>query len=122
MPNEPFDPEDASRFQPADPRTQEELGGVLERSFARERGKEPAEEEVRRLHAMADDALREAEMKLRMAREAEDAMARAAERYGTSGDPVHLADLERWRDAAEAYKREAEELKIEGERLRGRIG
>lgn len=77
---------------------------------------------MRRLQASADNALREADRKLELAREAEAAMAGAAERYGISGDAVHLADLERWREAAETYQREAEELKVQSERLRGQIG
>jgi hypothetical protein len=112
MPNEPFDPQDAARFQPPDRETQEELGGVLERAFKREGGKEPLEEEVRRLHAMADDALREAEMKLSLAREAEAAMERTRD----------AVEIERWRETGEAYKREAGELKVRAEQLRGLIG
>jgi len=112
MPNEPFDPDETPRFRPPDRQTQEELGGILERAFMREDGKEPAEEEVRRLHALADDALREAEMKLSLAREAEAAIERAK-------DPDEAA---RYREAGEIYKREAGALKDRAEQLRGMIG
>ncbi len=121
MPREPFDPEEEARFRPADPRTQEELGGVLERAFARERGHEPDEEENRRLHAWADEALAESETRLRQAREAEAAMKRAAERYGHSGEPADLAEAERWKMAAESYRRKARELRVKAETLRQNI-
>jgi hypothetical protein len=122
MPNEPFNPDDAPRFRPPDWQTQEEVGGVLERAFQRERGRVEDEEEVRRLHAMADDAAREAEMKLSKAREAEAAMAGAVERFGLSDDPAHLAEISRWREESESYKREAERLKLHAEQLRLRVG
>jgi hypothetical protein len=114
MPNEPFDPDDAARFRPPDQQTQEELGGILERAFVRERGKEPAgtSEEIRRLHAMADDALRQAEMKLGLAREAEAAMDRARD----------LDEVAKWRETGEIYKREAGELRARAEQLRTMIG
>ena len=112
MSNEPFQPDDAARFRQPDRQTQEELGGILERAFMREGGREPAAEEVRRLHAMADDALRDSETKLALAREAEAAMKNAHDR----------AEIERWREAHDMYKREADELKGRAEQLRGLIG
>jgi|SRR5271165_2831247 len=121
MPDDPFDPGESARFQPATPQTQEELGGVLERAFMRERGREPNGEEVRRLHALADEALRQAEIKLGLAREAEAAMARAAESYGRSKDPDDLAAVERWTSAAQSYRREAEQFRLKAEDLRQRI-
>lgn len=121
MPNQPFEPDESSRFEPADPKTREELGGVLERAFARERGKEPNEEEARRLHALADEALLEAEAKLSLAREAEAALARATERYGRSGDPNDLAEAEKWKDALETYQRLARDLRLKAELLRQHI-
>ena len=120
MPDDPFDPDERAHFQPADPHTQEELGGVLERAFQRERGKEPNEEEVRRLHAMADEALRQAETKLSLAREAEAALTHAAERYGRSRDPVDMAEVQRWTEAAERHRREAREFRETAEDLRQR--
>lgn len=121
MPDDPFEPDESARFPPADPRTQEELGGVLERAFSREGGKDPNEEEVRRLHAEADEALRQAEVKLSLAREAESAAAHAAERYGRSGNAGDQAEVERWTQAAEVYRREAREFRERAEDLRQRI-
>jgi len=106
MPDDPSD-----RFQPAPPSTQREIGGVLERAFAREGGREPNEEEIRRLQFDADEALREAEVKLSLAREAEAAMAQNV-------DP---ADVERWRLVAQDYHRMARELRERAEDLRQRI-
>jgi uncharacterized Ntn-hydrolase superfamily protein len=114
---EPFEP-DAARFRPADSRTQEELGGVLERAFARERGAEPDEDLIRRYHVWADEALAAAEGKLALVREAEAAMAHAAERYGHSQNPSDLAELQKWTETAELYRREAGELRIKAETLR----
>jgi hypothetical protein len=122
MANEPFDPEPGVHYQPADPQTQEELGGVLERAFTRESGREPNQEEVYRFAALADEALHQAEAKLAMAREAEAAVALAAERYGRSGDPEDLRETERWTESAERSRREAAELRERAEDLRERIG
>lgn len=120
MPDDPFDPDEAARFQPADPHTREELGGVLERAFERERGRDPNEEEVRRFHALAGEALRQAETKLSLAREAEAAAERAAERYGRSRDAGDLAESRRFAEAAESYRRQAREFRNSAEDLRGR--
>jgi hypothetical protein len=113
MANEPFDPEPGIHYRPADSQTQDELGGVLERSFAREGGREPNLEEIHHFAAMADEALREAEAKLSLARDAESAAARAAE---------DRCEVERWIESAERYKREAAELRERAEELRERIG
>lgn len=122
MANEPFDPEPGVHYRPADSQTQDELGGVLERSFAREGGREPNLEEMHHFAAMADEALREAETKLSMARDAESAAVRAAERYGRSGGREDLIEVERWTESAERHKREAAELRERAEELRERIG
>src|SRR6185369_2905108 len=113
MPNwqDPFDANDPARFQPPDPRTQRELGGVLERAFEREAGHEPNEDEIRRLQALADEALQEAETRLSMAREAEAALARAADR----------AEMEKWAEAIEIYRREAGEFRRKAELYREHI-
>ena len=121
MAREPYDPASGAHFQPAAPSTQEELGGVLERAFVREGGREPGEEETRRLHAWADEALAASEGKLALAREAEAAMEHAAERNGRSRDAADLAEVERWTEAAGHYRREAEELRLHCESLRQRI-
>ena len=116
-----FDSDDADHFQPVDPRTQDEIGGVLERAFSRERGKEPNEEEARRLHALADEALQQAEVKLSLAREAEDLIRCASERYGVSRESADMAEVEKWTRAAEDYRREAEEFRQKAELLRQHI-
>jgi hypothetical protein len=121
MPDNPFDPGECSRFERADPITREELGGVLERAFAHERGKDPNSEESRRLHELADEALREAETKLSLAREAEAALDRAAERYGRSGDRADIEDAERWKESAEIYRRLAGEWRATAEMVRQRL-
>ena len=121
MPDYPFDPDESARFPPAASKTKEELGGVLERAFMRESGKEPNAEEIRRLQALADEALRLARTKLGLAREAEAGMAQATERLSRSPDTGELAALERWRSAAESYRREAELFRLKAEDLRQRI-
>ncbi len=121
MPDDPFDPDERVRFVPAAPATRQEVGGVLERTFAREGGKDLDEQDIRRLHFAADEALREAEINLSLAREAESAMALAAERYGRSSDPADLAEVERWKSAAEDYRRRARECRERAENLRQRI-
>ena len=121
MSNDPFDPEESARFQPAAPGTQQELGGVLERAFVRERGKQPSEGEAAHLHALADEALRQAETKLSLAREADAAVTKAAERYGRSKDRADLAAIESWTRAAKSYRREAEQFREKAEDLRQRI-
>jgi hypothetical protein len=73
------------------------------------------------LHALADEALRQAEIKLGLAGEAEAAMARATERYGRSEDPGDLAAVEKWTSAVQSYRREAEQLRLKAEDLRQRI-
>ena len=113
-----FDFDDASHIQPADQRTQDEIGGVLERAFSREGGKEPNEEEIRRFHALADEALSQAEIKLSLAREAEARMQRAAERYKASGEAGDLNELARWTRENEDRRREAEALRLKAETLR----
>jgi hypothetical protein len=77
---------------------------------------------VYRFAALADEALHQAEAKLAMAREAEAAVALAAERYGRSGDPEDLRETERWTESAERSRREAAELRERAEDLRERIG
>lgn len=118
MTGDPYDPDEARHFQPADPRTQDELGGVLERAFSRERGREPNEDEVRRWYALADDAVQHAEIRLSLAREAEQAMKHAMERYARSRDARDLADMDQWKNAAEVYRRDAREFHSRAERLR----
>ena len=121
MPDDPFDPDECSRFEPAEPAAREELGGVLERAFAHEGGKDPNAEESRRLHTLADEALREAETKLSLAREAEAALDRAAERYGRSGDRADLDEVERWKESAEIYRRLEGEWRATAEMIRQRV-
>src|SRR5262245_53319404 len=104
MPDDEYD-----RFQPPLPSTQKEVGGVLERAFAREGGHEPNEEEIRRLQFAADEALRDGEVKLRLALEA--ALAHAK-------DPV---EIEHRRNLAEDYCRMARECQKRAEDLRQRI-
>jgi len=52
-----------------------------------------------------------------LANEAEQAAARAAERYALTGDQDDLAALRRWEAEAEAARREAEATREEAERL-----
>lgn len=111
-------PERDTCFPAADVRTQEEVGGLLERAFRREGGEEPREEEKRRLLARAEEAEARAAAAESQAREAEWSGERAAERYGRSGSGEYLASLRDWQEQAEARRREAEELRGEAERLR----
>lgn len=107
------------RYRPADLMTQGEVGGILERSFQREGGREPNEEDARRLLALAEEAEKRAEAAESMAREAETAglesAARASLRESEAGD---IRVVDRWKETAETYHREAENLRAEAERLR----
>lgn len=110
--------EERNHYRAVDPRTQEDVGDTLERAFRREDGREPREEEMLRFIALAEDAERRADVAESMAREAEQALAQASERYGRSGGGDDLAAIERWTAAVEAHRREAESLRAEAERLR----
>jgi len=117
MANEPFDPEPAVHYQPADPQTQEELGGVLERSFTRESGREPNQEEIHHFAALADEALLQAEAKLSMASDAESAIARAAGALRPIRRSEDLGEVERWTESARRFQREAAELRERAQEL-----
>lgn len=106
------------RYRAADMKTQEEVGGILERAFQREGGHEPYEEEARRFLALADEAEGKAEAAESLAREAEAAVERYAERHAHTGDPDDLELMQRRETEAQAYRREAESLRLEAERLR----
>ena len=121
MPDDPFGPHKPARFQPAAPKTQEELGGVLERAFVREWGKEPGEGEIRHMRALADESLQQEQAKLALAREAEAAVVQASERFGRSRNPGDQAAVEEWIRAAETYRRQAGEFRRKAEDLRQRI-
>ncbi len=112
------DRQDPSRYEPASARTQEEVGGMLERAFRQEGGRRSREEEVRRFLALADEAEARAETAESLAREAEEAAERAAERHALSGEAGDLAALERWQAEAEIQGRQVEHFREEAERLR----
>ena len=57
-----------------------------------------------------------------MAREAESAAALAAERYGRSGSPEDLAEVERCTESAQRFQREAAGLRERALDLRERSG
>ncbi len=113
-----LDPLHSSHFRPADPLTQEEVGGVLERAFRREGGDEPQEAEARRFLELADEAEGRAEAAEALTREAERAATQAAERYALSGGTDDLAAIKRWQEAASEYRREGASQRLEAERLR----
>lgn len=118
VPDEPYDPKDPSRFRPSDPKTQQEVGGVLERAFQREGGREPEELEAQRFLALAEEADQRAEAAESLAMEAEDAAAQASERFARTGGPDDLESVKRYEDMAGEYRREAECMRLEAERLR----
>ena len=105
-------------YRPADRETQQEVGGILERAFQREGGREPYEAEMARFFTNAEEADARAEQAEAALREAEREGDRAAERYALTGGPDDLAAVERFRAQAESYRREAETLREEAERLR----
>jgi hypothetical protein len=110
--------DDRDHYRPVDPRTQEDVGDVLERAFRREDCREPREAEMRRFLALAEEAERRAEAAESLTEEAERAAAEASERYGRSGSTEDLAAIERWTAAGRTYRREADSLRAEAERLR----
>ena len=109
---------EGERYRPADPRIREEVGGILERAFQSEGGRKHDEEEARRFMALAEEAESRAESAERLAQEAEQAAERAAERYALTGSADDLAAVQRWETEAGAYRREAENMRQEAERLR----
>jgi hypothetical protein len=109
---------DKARYRPADSRTRGEVGGILERSFQREGGKEPNEEEARRLLALADEAEKRADAAESLAHEADSAAADSEGSSEWTGDAAHVPEAERLKEAAQIYRREAESLREEAERLR----
>jgi hypothetical protein len=108
----------SNHYRAADARTQEEVGGILERAFQRESGREPREEEERRFLAWAEEAESKAEAADSLAREAEQAAAQATERYSLTRGEDDMAARQRWDSEAEAYRREADDQRLEAERLR----
>lgn len=106
------------RYRAADARTQAEVGGILERAFQRESGREPREEEGRRFIALAQEAEAGAEAAESLADEAERQAAEAAERHARTGAPDDLAAIEHWQAEAETHRRRCEALRLEAERLR----
>ncbi|MEW6367235.1 MAG: hypothetical protein AB1714_21605 [Acidobacteriota bacterium] len=112
------DRDDSGRFRPADTRTQEEVGGVLERAFAREGGREPNEAEAQRYLQLADEAEKKAKEAEVLAGEADAAAVRSAERYATTQSPSDQDSVERWKVEAETHRREADSLRKEAERMR----
>lgn len=106
------------RYQATDPYTRGEVGGILERAFQREHGKEPNELESQQLLFLADESERRAEIAELSAIEAEQAALQAAERYALTGETDDGEAMRRWEAEARAYRREAEALRLEVERLR----
>jgi len=111
-------PPGSGRFRPADPRTQEEVGGVLERAFRNEGGDEPREEEARRFLELAAEAEKRAEAADALAEEAGRAATAAAERHATTGGADDLAAVKRWDEVAAEQRRRAEAERLEADRLR----
>lgn len=116
--SKPGSEDKAGRYRAADARTQEEVGGLLERAFQREGGREPRQEEARRFLEWVKETEGKAEAVDSLAREAEQAAAEAAERFARTRGEDDLAALQRWEAEADAYRREAENLRLEAERLR----
>jgi len=104
---------DETRYRRADARTRNEVGGILERSFQHEGGREPNEEEARRLLALADEAEHRAEAAESVAREAEAAAVSAVE-----ASPPRQGEANQLEETAKKHRREAESLREEAERLR----
>lgn len=113
------DQAEPERFRASNPGTQEEVGGILERAFAREGGREPLEEEARFFLDQIQAAEGRAEAAESLSREAELAAERAGERYARSGRPEDLEAMRRWEEKADAHRREGESMRGEADRLRG---
>ena len=105
-------------FPSPSPGTREELGGILERAFQAEAHDPPTTEEARRSVRLAEEAEARAQALQSLQEEAQRAADAAAERYGRSGHPDDLDQCRRWEAEAASYRREADLLKIESERLR----
>ena len=108
----------ADRYQAADPRVREEVGGILERAFRGEAGRFANEDEAHCFLALADEAEARAEAAESLTRESEQAAVQAGERFALTGGQDDLAAMRRYEAEAEAYRREGEALRLEVERLR----
>lgn len=110
--------EDRQRFQAPDPHLRDEIGGLLERAFLREGGREPDALEISNLRILEDEMVEKVEKAQRLAEEAMGASRRAAEQYTASHALEDLEAAQRWEAEAATYHREAEVLRSEVERLR----
>jgi hypothetical protein len=106
------------RYQPSDPRTREEVGGILERAFQREGGREPDDVEETHFRVLAQEAEARLHSAEHLAEEAEGAAKRAAEQYALSQNHEDLEITRRWQQEAALRRREVHTLQEEVERLR----
>jgi len=105
-------------YQKLDPRTREEVGGVLERAFRREEGREILQVEQQTLLTLVQETEEKAEKAEQHAQEAEEAARRSSELYALSRAIDDLEALQRWEADAASYRREAERFRQEAEHLR----
>jgi hypothetical protein len=110
--------EDRERFKNIDPNLREEVGGLLERAFKREEGRAPDELESYSLEVLAGEAEQKASEAERQAIEAAQAARGASERYAASHSLDDLEQAQRWEAEVASFRREAENYRLEAERLR----
>lgn len=110
--------ENQPNFQKIDPRLREEVGGILERAFRNENGLEKPDIEVEQIEILAQEVEEKAERARCLAEEAVEAARKAAERYELSHGLDDLEAVQHWEAEADSYRREAEILDQEAERLR----
>jgi hypothetical protein len=113
---EPQPPED--QYNRPDPHVREEVGGMLERAFRREDGCETLEDERASLQVLAQEAEEKVACAERLAQEAAESARLAAERFRLSQNLDDMETVQRWEAEATSYRREAENLRLEAERLR----
>jgi hypothetical protein len=113
---DPRPPED--QYIRPDPHIREEVGGVLERAFRREDGLETLDEERLNLQTLAVETEEKAIRAERLAQEAAQAAKLAAERFSHTQGADDMEAMQRWEAEATSYRREADNLRLEVERLR----
>ena len=109
---------DPQRYQQPDPRTRQEVGGILERAFQQEGGRIPDEVEATRFKALIEETEARLLSAEHQAAEAEIAAVQAVEQYARSQRAEDLEIAQRWQEESVMRRREVQLLQEEAERLR----
>lgn len=105
-------------FRQLDPRTREEVGGILERAFRQENGRITQEIEIQQILVLSNETEIKAQEVEGLVHEALEAAGLAEERYKSSHSLEDLETMQRWQAEAAGYRRQAERLRLEVEQLR----